>query len=101
MPTWCSGAGSSGVPRTIGVEFPYGHQLGMPGEGEMQMTVIRAALSLLAEAREPGEIRELEIEWPQPFDEAKKDWQPAEPSPIVKMMIEQRRAAAEQARGQG
>jgi hypothetical protein len=63
--------------------------------------VIRAALSLLAEAREPGTIRELDVEWPQPFDEAKKDWQPLEPSPVVKMMIEQRRAAAEQARGQG
>ena len=98
MPYWSE---KMGVPRTIGVEFPYGHQLGMPGDREMQMTVIRAALSLLEQAREPGEVRELDIEWPQPFDEAKKDWQPAEPSPIVKMMIEQRRAAAEQARGQG
>jgi D-proline reductase (dithiol) PrdB len=98
MPVWSE---KMGVPRTVGVEFPYGHMLGMPGDLEMQMTVIRAALSLLVEARGPGEIRELEIEWPQPFDKAKKDWQPLEPSPIVKMMIEQRRAAAEQARGQG
>ncbi len=97
MPYW---AEKMGVPRTVGVEFPYGHPFGLPGNREMQMDVIRAALSLLAEAREPGTIRELEIEWPQPFDEAKKDWQPLEPSPVVKMMIEQRRAAAEQARGQ-
>ena len=98
MPYWSE---KMGVPRTIGVEFPYGHMLGMPNDREMQMTVIRAALALLEEAREPGTIRELDLEWPQPFDEAKKDWQPLEPSPVVKMMIEQRRAAAEQARGQG
>lgn len=98
MPYWSE---KMGVPRTLGVEFPYGHMLGMPNDRQMQMTVIRAALSLLEDAREPGTIRELDLEWPQPFDEAKKDWQPLEPSPIVKMMIDQRRAAAEQARGQG
>ena len=98
MPYW---AETMGVPRTIGVEFPYGHQIGMPGDSEMQMTVIRAALSLLEDAREPGTIRELDLEWPQPFDEAKKDWQPLEPSPVVARMLEQRRKAAEQARSQG
>ncbi len=94
MPYWCE---KMGAPRTVGVEFPFGHPYGRPGEREMQMTVIRAALSLLVEAKEPGEIRELEIEWPQPFDEAKRDWQPLEPSPIVAMMLEQRRAAAREA----
>ena len=98
MPYW---AEKMGVPRTIAVQFPYGHQLGMPGDREMQMTVIRAALSLLEDASEPGTIRELDIQWPQPFDEAKKDWQPLEPSPIVARMLEQRRKAAEQARGRG
>jgi D-proline reductase (dithiol) PrdB len=98
MPYW---AEAMGVARTIGVEFPYGHQLGMPDDPAMQMTVIRAALSLLEDAQEPGTIRELELQWPQPFDEAKKDWQPLEPSPIVARLIEQRRRAAEQARQQG
>ena len=95
MPYW---ADKLGAPRTVGVEFPFGHPLGRPGDIEMQMTVIRAARSLLAEADAPGAIRELEIEWPQPFDEAKRDWQPPEPSPIVKMMLEQRRAQAQQRR---
>ncbi len=97
MPYWSE---KLGVPRTLAVEFPYGHMLGMPKDREMQTKVIRAALSALEEAREPGTIRELDIEWPRPFDEAKKDWQPLEPSPIIAMMIEQRRKAAEQARGQ-
>jgi len=96
MPYWCE---KMGTPRTVGVEFPFGHQYGMPGNREMQMKVILAALSLLEEAREPGEVRELDIEWPQDFDLAKKDWQPLEPSPIVAMMLEQRRAAAREAHG--
>jgi D-proline reductase (dithiol) PrdB len=95
MPYW---AEKMGAPRTIGVEFPYGHQLGRPGDRAMQMAVIEAALSLLEEATGPGQIRELEIEWPQPLDEAKRDWQPLEPSPVVAMMLEQRRKAAQQAR---
>ena len=96
MPYW---AEKMGAPRTIGVEFPFGHALGLPGNRELQMQVIAAALRLLEEAQAPGEVRELELVWPQPFDEAKRDWQPLEPSPIVKMMIEQRRRQAEQSRG--
>src|SRR3990172_9488923 len=98
MPYW---ADKIGTPRTVGVEFPFGHMLGQAGDREMQMAVIRAALSLLEEAKEPGAVRELDIEWPQPFDEAKKDWQPLEPSPIVARMLEQRGKAAAQARGLG
>ncbi len=60
----------------------------MPGDREMQMKVIRPALALLEEAKGPGEIRELDVEWPQPFDEARRDWHPPEPSPIIKMLRE-------------
>ena len=96
MPYW---AEKIGTPRTVGVEFPFGHMLGRPGDRDMQMRVIREALSLLEEAKEPGAVCELEIEWPQPFDEAKRDWQPLEPSPIIRMMIEQRRAQRQQQEG--
>ena len=88
-----------GVPRTIGGEFPYGHPLSRPGDSDTQMRIIRAALRLLAEATGPGEIRELDYVWPQDLDEAKKVWQPLEPSPIIKMMIEQRRAQRQQQEG--
>ncbi len=94
MPYWPE---RIGVPRTLGVEFPYGHPLGRPGDRDMQMAVIRAALALLEQARVPGEIRELDYVWPQPLDEAKKDWQPLEPSPIIKMMLEQARQRRESA----
>ena len=89
MPYW---AERLGVPRTAGVEFPYGHPLGQPGDRDTQTRIIREALRLLEEATGPGEIRELDYVWPQDLDEAKRDWQPLEPSPIIRMMIEQRRA---------
>jgi hypothetical protein len=95
MPYW---AEKLGTPRTLGVEVPFGHAFGMPGDRDMQMSVVRAALTLLEDAREPGEIAEVEIEWPQPSDEARKDWQPLEPSPIIKMMRERAQAQAQQSR---
>ncbi len=93
MPWWCE---RLGAPRTVGVEFPYGHYIGRPGDREMQMTVVRTALALLAEATGPDTTRDVEIEWPQPPDEARKDWQPLEPSPVVKLMLEQRAKAAQE-----
>lgn len=85
-----------GVPRTVAVEFPYGHMLGYPGDREMQLQVIDAALTMLEEASEPGMIRHLETEWPQDFDVARKDWHPSEPSPIVKLMLDRARKAAQE-----
>ena len=93
MPYWSE---KLGTPRTLGVEFPFGHAFGMPNDREMQMTVIRAALSLLDEGREPGIVRDLDLDWPQPSDEARKDWQPLEPSPIIRMMREQAQARAQE-----
>jgi hypothetical protein len=95
MPYW---AEKLGTPRILGVEFPFGHAFGLPDDREMQMTVVRAALSLLEEADAPGATRDLDLEWPQPSDEARKDWQPLEPSPIIKMMREQAQARAQQSR---
>jgi hypothetical protein len=95
MPYW---AEKLGTPRTLGVEFPYGHAFGMPNDREMQMAVVRPALTLLEEANEPGATRDLELEWPQPSDEARKDWQPLEPSPIIRMMRERAQAQAQERR---
>lgn len=88
-----------GVPRTVAVEFPYGHMLGYPGDREMQLEVIDAALRMVEEATEPGIVRHLEIDWPQEFDVARKDWHPSEPSPIVKMMLDRAKRVAQE-RGQ-
>jgi hypothetical protein len=87
---------SVGVPRFVAVEFPYGHMLGFPGSSDMQREVVEAALSLLEEADAPEAMRQLDIGWPQEFDVARKDWHPNEPSPIVKMTLDQARKAAEE-----
>jgi hypothetical protein len=97
MPVWSE---RIGVPRTVAVEFPYGHAFGRPGDDAMQMRVIEAALGLLESAISPGEVVAMDVEWPQSLDEAKRDWQPLEPSPIVARMIAQRRRQAEQERRQ-
>jgi len=78
------------TPRVVGVEFPFGHPFGMPGDRAMQRRVLGTALTLLAGAPAPGARVDLDIEWPQPRAEAYKAWQPSEPSPIVAWMLAQR-----------
>jgi len=85
-------AEAMGVPRALGVEFPFGHPLGLPRQPSMQRRVIEEALRLLAEARGPGEVRHLDMAWPVDLAIARRAWHPLEPSPIVRAMREQLRA---------
>ena len=79
------------APRTVGVEFPFGHPFGRPGDRTVQRVVLETAVGVLAGAAAPGTRVDIDVEWPEPRGEAYKSWQPAEPSPIVAMMLEQRR----------
>ena len=81
-------ASERGAPRTIGVEFPFGHAFGMPGDGAMHHEVLTLALRLLAGASEFGARVDMDIEWPVPLRDAYKAWQPGEPSPIVRKFLE-------------
>jgi len=83
MPFW---AERVGVPRTLAVEFPFGHTLGQPGNAAQQTRVIRQALQVLASALEPGTIVHSDELWPAPVKESIAAWQPAEKSPIVDIM---------------
>lgn len=76
------------TPRTVGVEFPFGHPFGMPGDRRVQRRVLETALHVLAGASGPTRV-DVDIEWPQPRGEAYKAWQPPEPSPIVAAMLKQ------------
>jgi hypothetical protein len=78
------------APRIVGVEFPFGHPFGMPGDRPLQRRVLATALTLLAGAAEPGARVDIDVEWPQPRAEAYRAWQPAQPSPIVANMLSQR-----------
>ena len=75
------------APRIIGVEFPFGHPFGMPGDRTMQRTVLETALTVLSGAAGFGTRVDVDIEWPVPRAAAYKSWQPKEASPIVAMML--------------
>ena len=83
MPFW---AEKIGVPRTLAVEFPFGHMLGQPHDIAQQMRVIHQALEVLETADSPGTIVHSTETWPVPQKEAAKDWQPEEPSPLIQVM---------------
>lgn len=78
------------APRIVGVEFPFGHPFGMPHDRAMQRRVLELALRVLAGVSATGTRVDFDQEWPLPLREAYKAWQPKEPSPIVKRMLEAR-----------
>ena len=86
------------LSRIVGVEFPFGHAFGMPNDRATQLTVARAAIDALRDAKEPGFRLDVDVEWPIDTATAYRDWQPTEPSPIVKYNLE-RRARLEADRG--
>jgi len=75
------------APRIIGVEFPFGHPFGMPGDKVMQRRVLELALRVLAGATAFGTRVDVDIEWPVPLREAYRAWQPKEASPIVRKLL--------------
>jgi hypothetical protein len=81
-----------GVPRIVGVEFPFSHVLGHAGDREEQMKVIRDALRVLRDARQPNMVEHLPYEWPD-FERWKREWHPKEPSPLMAFLMERRRQA--------
>jgi hypothetical protein len=48
--------------------------------------VLLGALDVLESAKGPGTVVHSEEVWPVPQTEALKNWQPKEPSPLIKMM---------------
>jgi D-proline reductase (dithiol) PrdB len=81
------------APRIVGVEFPFGHAFGMPHDGAMQRRTLELALRVLAGATRTGTRVDLDLEWPVPVREAYRAWQPKEPSPIVRKMLESRKGS--------
>ncbi len=79
-----------GAPRIVGVEFPFGHPFGAPGDGATQRAVLDTAVRVLAGAATSGTRVDVDLEWPQDARAAYKSWQPPEPSPIVAMMLNAR-----------
>jgi hypothetical protein len=78
------------APRIVGVEFPFGHTFGMPGDKPMRRRVLELALQVLAGSRGFGTRVDVDIEWPVPVRDAYKAWQPREASPIVRKLLASR-----------
>ena len=74
-----------GAPRVAAISHPFGRPFGDVGDTDTHGAVLRAALGVLETARKPGEVIHLPFQWPGEPKMAK--WEPAEPSPIVAMML--------------
>jgi hypothetical protein len=83
MPFW---AEKMGAPRTLAVEVPFGHTLGQPHDIAQQRRLLGQALEVLETARVPGTIVHSSEIWPVSQQEATQDWQPEEPSPLIRVM---------------
>jgi hypothetical protein len=83
MPFWSQRVGA---PRTLAVEFPFGHILGRAGDKELQMRVINHALEVLETAESPGTIVHFQEEWPEPLEKALHDSHPEQAPPIMGQM---------------
>lgn len=83
MPFWSERVG---VPRSLAVEFPFGHILGRAHDSGLQRRVILGALQLLERAREPGTIAHFQEPWPEPLTAALRASHPETPPPIASAM---------------
>jgi hypothetical protein len=95
MPFWSE---KLGTPRTLAVEFPFGHLLGHAGERDEQLAVIREALRVLREASAPGAVEHFEQPWQGDEKEWRRRWQPSEPSPLIKMLLDAAKQQAQERR---
>lgn len=55
-------------PRSLFVNFPMGNAFGKPFDRDMQLSILRAAMSLAESAGEPGVLVDLDYVWPEPFE---------------------------------
>ena len=85
-----------GIPRVAAIEYPYGRTVGQVHDQDGQRNVLKAALSVLENAREPGQITHLPFTWPEEPREV--DWQPPEMSPIVKVNLDEIKRLGAEAR---
>ena len=59
--------------------------MGQVGDKEGQRKVLLRALSVLEQAKKPGEVWHLPFTWPE--DPKNADWQPPEMSPLIKYYL--------------
>jgi hypothetical protein len=70
-----------GVPRLVGIEYPFGQTMGRPGDNDGQRAALQGALEAVEEMKVPGSIKPLPFEWSGTSKEAEAH--PPHPPPIV------------------
>ncbi len=83
MPFWSERVGA---PRSLAVEFPFGHIVGRPHDTQLQRRVVLRALQVLEEATEPGTIVHFPEPWPEPLEAGLRASHPDAPPPITAAM---------------
>ncbi len=83
MPFWSERVGA---PRSLAVEFPFGHIIGPVGDSAMQRRVILQALRVLEKADGPDTIEDFQEPWPESLDVARRRSEPETPPPIAAQM---------------
>jgi D-proline reductase (dithiol) PrdB len=73
-----------GMPRIAAIEHPFGRPYGDVDDIETQKSVLRSALAVFEQAKEPGHVEHLPYRWHEDPKDTK--WHPAEPSPIIALM---------------
>nr|AGF93296.1 D-proline reductase, PrdB subunit [uncultured organism] len=73
-----------GIPRVAAIEYPFGRPVGEVGDIEGQRAVLMETLNAFDAIDRPGGVCHLPFTWEK--DPMETDWQPPEPSPIIKMM---------------
>lgn len=61
---------ATGAPRVAAIEYPLSRPMGMVGDAAGQGAVLRAALEVLANAKEYGTVIDLPFQWPEPRGKA-------------------------------
>jgi len=83
MPFWSERVGA---PRSLAVEFPFGHILGRAHDGERQRRVVIRAVDVLEQSAGPGTIVHFQEPWPEPLEAARRASHPETPPPIAAEM---------------
>jgi hypothetical protein len=70
-----------GIPRLVGIEYPFGRTVGKVGDAEGQRGVVRSMLAALVSMTVPGSVEHLPLVWSGSEGEARSH--PPEPPPIA------------------
>ena len=80
-----------GIPRSVAIAYPFGRLFGQPGDREGQREILLSILEVFQKAKRPGEVHHLPFVWPE--EPKKAEWQPAEMSPLIRLKLEEIKAA--------